>query len=299
MNGAPAPALEYLGWSGLRIAGTGGELCIDPPAGAALALDRPMHALLTHGHPEHVAGTLAHLRNPARTAPVRAAAAAPVCRYLRRHAVVPGDQIEACAPGQRFDMAGFAIDVFEWQHMPLLPPGIGAALQRLMTIAARPRLAANIVLAGMRGPWPFPMLGFRLSGAEGTRILVYGEGLHRRTDSGELDRIREALPADLLLAAVEPEDAEVLPDLFRRIGAPAVGLYEAHRPWREAFGMPLADLDALAAAVAGIGLRAAVLRPGMADPATLPQALSVESGAKAALERKPPFSSAGSPSAGP
>jgi hypothetical protein len=283
MTGAPAPALEYLGWSGLRVAGPGDGLCIDPPEGTAMPLDRTLHVLITHGHPEHVGGTLAHLRNPARSGPVRGAAAAPICRYLRRHAARADDRFHACAPGERFDIAGFRIDVFEWKHMPLLPPGIGPALHRLKMIAARPRLAARIVLAGLRGPWPFPMLGFRLTAPACPSILVYGEGLHRRTDTAQVERIRAALPADFLLAAVEPEDADVLPDLFRRIGATTVGLYEAHRPWREAFGMPLADLDALAATLASDGMRAVIFRPGMTAP----------------VSARAPLSAAGSPSADP
>jgi hypothetical protein len=282
MTGAQALEVEYLGWSGLRMSGPCGDIWIDPPEGTPFPLDRMVNVLITHGHPEHVGGSLAHLRNPARSGAVRGAAAEPVCRYLSRHATRADDRFDACAPGQRFDMAGFAIDVFEWKHMPLLPPGIGPALHHLTMIATRPRLAARIVIAALRGPWPFPMLGFRLAAPGCPRVLVYGEGLHRCSSGAELERIRAVVPADLLLAAVEPEDTDVLPELFRRLGAPAVGLYEAHRPWREAFGMPLADLDALAATVARGGMRAMILRPGTAVPVP---GQSPFSGARAAAAR--------------
>jgi hypothetical protein len=262
MTVAPGLALEYLGWSGLRVSGPAGELCIDPPEGAALPLDRTVNVLITHGHPEHISGTLRHLRNPARSAPVRGAAAGPICRYFSGQATGSDVRFDACAAGDRIAMAGFTVDVFEWRHMPLLPPGLGPALRRVKRITAHPGLAARIVLAGLRGPWPFPMLGFRLTAPGSPRILVYGEGLHRRTRTAELEQIHAALPSDFLAAAVEPEDTAVLPVLFRKIGAPAVGLYEAHRPWREAFGMPLADLDALARTLAGEGIRATILRPG-------------------------------------
>ncbi len=281
MTGAQALEVEYLGWSGLRMSGPCGDIWIDPPEGTPFPLDRMVNVLITHGHPEHVGGSLAHLRNPARSGVVRGAAAEPVCRYLRRHATRADDRFDACAPGQRFDIAGFTVDVFEWKHMPLLPPGIGPALNHLMMIATRPRLAARIVIAALRGPWPFPMLGYRLTAPAMPGVLVYGEGLHRRTGTEQVERIRAALPADFLLAAVEPEDAAVLPDLFRRIGAATVGLYEAHRPWREGFGMPLADLDALAATLAGDGMRAMILRQNAPGPNSVSPSVSRDSGAAA------------------
>ena len=261
MSDADATRLVWLGWSGFLVTGPGGAaLYIDPPAGTTFPADRAAHILITHGHPEHVEGTRAHLRNPARTQPVEVAAGAGVCRHLRRHARHPADRLRVCAPQEHFELAGFGVDVFSWHHMPLLPPGLGPKLAHLRALASRPGRALRIVLDGIRGPWPFPMLGFRIVPPGGERILVYGEGLHRMASADVVAAVGRELPADVLLAAVEPEDVDSLPELIARAGARQVALYEAHRPWREGFGMPLADLDALAAVLVRAGRRIRVFR---------------------------------------
>lgn len=268
MSDADATRLVWLGWSGFRIDGPGGAaLYIDPPAGTTFAPDRAAYILITHGHPEHVEGTLAHLRDPARRQPVEVAAGAGVCRHLRRHARHPADRLRVCAPQEHFGLAGFGVDVFAWHHMPLLPPGLGPKLAHLRALASRPVRALRIVLDGIRGPWPFPMLGFRIASPAGQRLLVYGEGLHRMADAEVVAAVGRSLPADVLLAAVEPEDIGALPELIARAGAPQVALYEAHRPWREGFDMPLADLDALAATLARAGRNVRVLRQGSTEAA--------------------------------
>jgi hypothetical protein len=89
------------------------------------------------------------------------------------------------------------------------------------------------------------MLGYRLVPDRGPRVLVYSEGLHRRTPAVEVRGLREALPAELLLFAVEPEDAAVLPDLVAATGVSDVVPYEAHRDWRAELAMPQADLGRL------------------------------------------------------
>ena len=263
MSDAGATRIVWLGWSGFHISGPGGAaLYIDPPAGTTFRADRAAHILITHGHPEHVEGTRAHLRNPARTQPVEVAAGAGVCRHLRRHARHPADRLRVCAPQEHFELAGFGVDVFSWHHMPLLPPGLGPKLAHLRALASRPGRALRIVLDGLVGPWPFPRLGFRIARPGGGRSLVYGEGLHRMAGAAAIATVGRRLPADVLLAAVEPEDIDALPGLIARVDVRQVALYEAHRPWREGFGMRLADLDALAATLAQAGLHARVLRPG-------------------------------------
>jgi len=268
MNDAGATRLAWLGWSGFRISAPGGAvLHVDPPAGTVFAPEGAAHILVTHGHPEHVEGTLAHLRDPARTQPVEVAAGAGVCRHLRRHARHPADRLRVCVPQDHFQLAGFGVDVFAWHHMPLLPPGLGPKLAHLRSLASRPGRALRIVLDGLRGPWPFPMLGFRIACPGGERLLVYGEGLHRMAGAEAVAAVGRSLPADVLLAAVEPEDIGALPELIARTGARQVALYEAHRPWREGFGMPLADLDALAATLARTGRHVRVLRQGSTEAA--------------------------------
>jgi len=263
---AGAVRLTWLGWSGFRLDAPGAAaLYVDPPGGTHFAPERPAHILITHGHPEHVQGTLDHVRDPERRAAVVVAAGAGVCRRLRACARQEADRFLVCAPQWRFELGGFDIDVFSWRHMPLLPPGWDAKLRHLRALASRPGLAARVLLAGLRGPWPWPMLGFRVARPGCPRILVYGEGLHRHAGAQAVAYVSRLLPADLLLAAVEPEDVDDLPDLVAHIDTPDVALYQAHQPWREAFGMPLADLDELAAVLALAGRRTIVFRPGAAE----------------------------------
>lgn len=266
MSGAGAARLSWLGWSGFRItAPDGAELYVDPPGGSHFAPERAAHILITHGHPEHVQGTLDLVRDPERHAAVVVAAGAGVCRYLRTRARPESDRFLVCVPQGRFDLGGFDIDVFSWRHMPLLPPGWDAKLRHLRALASRPGLALRVLLAGLRGPWPFPMLGFRIARPGCPRMLVYGEGLHRHAGAQAVAQVGRLLPAELLLAAVEPEDVDELPDLVAHVGTPEVALYQAHQPWREAFGMPLADLDELAAVLALAGRRTIVFRPGATE----------------------------------
>ncbi|MCC6202145.1 MAG: MBL fold metallo-hydrolase [Gammaproteobacteria bacterium] len=266
MSEVRATQLSYLGWSGFRLHDPAGiELYLDPPGGTVFSPDQTAHILITHGHPEHVQGTLEHLRNPARALPVVIAAGEGVCRHLRRHARHDADRFQVCTPGQHFELAGYGIDVFKWTHMPLLPPGLSAKLHHVRRLCSRPRLAARIVLAGIIGPWPYPMLGFRLVRPGRTRILLYGEGLHRQASPRALAQLAAELPADVLLAAVEPEDLAILPDLIARLGTRKVALYQAHQPWRMSFGMPLADLDALAATLVHAGHEALLFPPGAAS----------------------------------
>jgi len=259
--------LTHLGWSGFLIAFPGGpDLYVDPPQGTPLPLDRETNILITHGHPEHVAATLTHLAEPIRSAPVNIAASGAVCRHFRKRSRHSSDRFCTCEPQQRMNFSGLDIDVFEWRHMPLLPPGFKAACGHMRRVLGHPLLALRIMAAGLRGPRARPMLGFRIEPPRGPRILVYGEGLHRRTGQAEALRLAAQFPADVLLAAVEPEDTDILPGLIAAAGAATIVLYEAHRGWRDAFSMPCADLDGLALALERIGKRALIFHSGMTRP---------------------------------
>jgi len=263
MSNRPELVLGYLGWSGFRIVFSDGtEFYIDPPKGTALPLDRETNILITHGHPEHIAGTLEYLCNPDRNARVLVAASAAICRYLRKRSTQNADHYQPCKPQQHISISGLGIDIFKWRHMPLLPPGFKPALNHIKCLISHPLLAMSIIAAGLRGPLPFPMIGFRIVPLEGPRVLVYGEGLHRLTSPTNTHRIGIDLPADILLVAVEPEDINVLPDLVNKTGITTIGLYEAHRDWREAFDMPYADLEALASVLETSDKRILIFRSG-------------------------------------
>ena len=267
MSNRPELVLGYLGWSGFRIVFPDGtELYIDPPKGTALPLDHETNILITHGHPEHIAGTVEHLCNPGRNARVLVAASAAVCRYFSKRSTQNADHFQPCKPQQHINISGLDIDIFKWRHMPLLPPGFKPVLNHIKCLISHPDLALSIIAAGLRGPLPFPMLGFRIMPLEGPRVLVYGEGLHRLTDRTDTRRIGIDLPAEILLVAVEPEDINVLPDLVNTTGITTIGLYEAHRGWREAFDMPCADLEALASVLETPDKHILVFRSGSTLP---------------------------------
>ena len=262
MNDASDLQLNYLGWSGFRIVCPGGtELYVDPPPDYTLPLERETLVLITHGHPEHIATTLEHLRKSARKA-CHVAAAPGLCRYMRRRSDNAADQFTACEPQQRVNISGIDINIFQWQHMPLLPPGITPALHHVKRLISRPALALRIIIAGLHGPLPWPMLGFRIVPPNGPAVLVYGEGLHRHTGLAHARQVASRFPAAVLLVAVEPGDTDMLPELIDTIGTRSVGLYQAHEQWRLDFSLPCADLDALASVLKAQGRHSLVFRSG-------------------------------------
>ena len=270
MNQARA-ALAYLGWSGfdLRFPGVPPVL-IDPPDAAGVPMDQNICLIVTHGHPEHIAGAAAYLKSRARTGAAHLFASPGICRALKRRCHNAQDVFYPCRPGQTLKLGKLTLDVFECRHMPLLPPEKGEGLKHLRRIASNPRLAAGILADIARFPFAGPTLGFRLACAHLPNILLFGEGLHRCVARDKIAEIATRLPGDILIAAVEPEDAEAMPDLVSATGALTMVPYEAHAPWRKRFGMPAADLDALCATLQRRGY--AIVRTNAHGPVPLPGA---------------------------
>ena len=135
--------LSYQGWSGCIVHAPRGSaastLAFDPSPGLEL---EPVAAtlLLTHGHFEHVNGALAHLRRAQRE-PVAVIASKHLCRYLERRSAGQDDRFVPVDVGSRVEANGWEVRVFEWEHMPLLPPGTGPARERF--------LARNEIVAAM------------------------------------------------------------------------------------------------------------------------------------------------------
>lgn len=257
--------VSYLGWSGFRI--EGGEsppIFIDPPRDATLPTDRRIVLLLTHGHPEHLGGTHVFLEKGRGGALLCASPG--LCRYFaRRYPSNPDIELHGLRPGDRMPLAdGVSAEVFAWRHLPLLPPGLGASLRHIRRLASNPTLAASILRAGFRGPRPGPMLGFRLF-VEGESLIAFGEGLHRKCRPQEAAAAAKGCAGGALLAAVEPEDASYLPRLIAATGATRTLLYEPHARWRDAFGLPRADVAALARRLRETGLVADIATPVDAD----------------------------------
>jgi hypothetical protein len=255
-------ALDYLGWSGFRIDWAGGPtLFVDPPDADLLPRECEVSILLSHGHPEHVQGTAAHLAAGER-APVAVVASPQVCRHLQQRCGRDGDRFQPAAAGEDIALAGLSLRPFAWRHMPLVPPEPKLAVRHIARLATHPRTTFGIVRDGLVGPRPGSMLGYRLEPDSGPRILLYSEGLHRRTRRAEL---REALAGgsvEVLVFAFEPEDADALPDLVAAVGAPVAVPFEAHRGWRAELGMPQADLPRLSRELAARGITARALAGG-------------------------------------
>ena len=247
--------LTYHGWSGFTLRYPDAPpLVIDPQADTGIPLDEDVCLVVTHGHPEHISGTAAHLRNKARSGAASVFASPGPCRHLSRRGG-PRVRVHPCLPGATHRVGDITIDVFRCRHMPLMPPEKGGTRERLRHIVGNPALAASIVADVIRCPLPGPTLGFRFSHPGGPAVLFYGEGLHRGAGAGKITAVGRTLPAGILIAAVEPEDAGVMPDLVAATGAAVMVPYEAHAPWRRGFGMPCADLDALAARLERAGRR--------------------------------------------
>jgi hypothetical protein len=198
---------------------------------------------LTHGHPEHC-GSMRRFLSSA-NAPLVAThlvSSAPVVDHVTRGIALPAANAHRVKAGERVSIDGASIAVFEWRHMPLLPPGARAKASYAAHVLSRPIEFARVASSGLRLPMRAPMLGFHITFPDGRSVLNYAEGLHRLTDPREAESVASRLPADVLMFAVEPDDVDAIPRWIEMLRPAEVFLYEAHRPWREVFGLPYVDL---------------------------------------------------------
>lgn len=242
--------VTYQGWSGCVLVAPGGiPLYFDPAPGSALP-DQKKIVFITHGHPEHVEGIASHLRS-VRENGISVLGSSSVCKFLKTKSSNRADSFLAVNEGSSLSLHGWSVDVFGWEHMSLLPAGWkekGTYLKRLLRHPVR---LAKIGVHGLSGPRHAPMLGYRVSGY-GRRIVYFGEGLHRCTSDACLRVAMGNEPVDVLLAAVEPEDAQDLPRLVMASGARQLLAFEAHRPWREQFELPQINLSDLRNGLPGV-----------------------------------------------
>ncbi|MCC6333688.1 MAG: cobalamin-dependent protein [Myxococcales bacterium] len=249
--------MSYQGWSGCIASAPAGSsappLVFDPAPGSALEVQGAA-LLLTHGHPEHINGALAHLRLEAR-APVTVVASSHLCSYLEARSARRDDRFIPVTAGATVDVNGWTVRVFEWEHMPLLPPEPTAAARHVFKLVSNPRGLAQIALDGARGPRHGPMLGFAARAPGSSAWLVYyGEGIHRLTTRAQLKAALGDEPIETLVFGVEPEDAEALPDLLAGHAVKTMLAFEPHRPWRAKFKMAQLDLDGLASTLQARGV---------------------------------------------
>ncbi|WP_286830616.1 MULTISPECIES: hypothetical protein [Kordiimonas] len=240
--------VDYLGWSGFHLYGTGlPSIFIDPPKGTQFPDRGDILILITHGHPEHLGGTIDLLNRPCRSGNITLVASTWLCRYFRRHYPKANLTLHQATEGEQISLPGdISLSVFGWTHMPLLPPGLAPAVRHLGKLIRKAPTAWRIVRMMMKGPkWAGPMLGYRIEYRGAIFVVAYGEGLHRRCAPEAVARHCAGARQASLLAAVEPEDENMLPCLLRSAGIGHVILYAPHSDWRTAFGLPQADLPRL------------------------------------------------------
>ncbi|GAX62220.1 Zn-dependent hydrolase of the beta-lactamase fold [Candidatus Scalindua japonica] len=234
--------MTYLGWSGFRFSCSDGpQIFVDPPDTTGIDNEREAWFLLSHGHSEHVAGTANYLTDLSRVAPVTVLASPTICRYLERRHGRKGDRFISSLPGDVKTLPGLRIDVFSWQHMPLLPSGFKSRIRYLFRLVQRLDFTLKVLRSGLKLIKVGPMLGFRLIPKSGPRLLLYSEGLHKYADRMEIKETGQLLSAELILFAVRPEDVQVIPDLLSTLGSSVAVPYEAHKYWRRGFGLPVVD----------------------------------------------------------
>ncbi len=253
--------MDYLGWSGFHIySQEGQQIFIDPPKGTAFPKDIPITIFITHGHPEHLGGTLDHVREIVTAQSTTVIASETVCRYLSKECQRGRVNFIKVGPGQTQNLApGSSFEVFQWKHMPLLPPGLGAAARHIFHILRHFKAAWRIISMSLNGPrGAGKMLGYLLRLSEGANIIIYGEGLHRHSRTEDIATIGRKVSDAILIVAVEPEDYAELPQLVAASGAAQAVLYEPHRPWRDIFKLPHADLQALQKTLSNAGISAKI-----------------------------------------
>lgn len=242
--------IEYYNWSGITLQHqhtlVGFDLFGEAVTADVLQQEQTIILCLTHGHPEH-AGSLRNFLEAPQTRPylanIHLISSPDVVQHINRKCILAPQNVHCVHAGERVTIAGVTVTVFTWVHMPLLPPGIRPKLEYITQLILHPIDLIRIGTNGLSLPMNAPQLGFHIAYPDGTTVLNYSEGVHRLTNSDEVEQIARKLPADLLFFAVEPDDAETIPRWVEMLSPKEVYLYEAHRPWRDLFHLPFIDLD--------------------------------------------------------
>lgn len=231
----------------------GFDLFGDAVTWAALGDAGTVILCLTHGHPEHVGSLRAFLAAPEARARLRSThvvSSAELVAFVNRDAVLPPSNVHAIPADAHVNIAGVGMAAFPWTHGSLLPRGLRLKTDYARRLLTHPLGAIRIGLRGLRVPMRAPTLGFRITFAHDSTLLNYSEGLHGQVAAGDIEAVAHRLPAQTLLFAIEPEDTGAVPRWVATMQPGTVVLYEAHRPWRDMFGMSHVDLEPYAASLA-------------------------------------------------
>lgn len=242
--------IHYFGWSGIAVQHcntlVGFDLFGDAVTWDSLKSNQPMLFCLTHGHPEH-AGSLRKFLEAPNARPylpnIHLISSQDVIQHINRHNILAPENVHPVKDGEDITINSIKVTVFNWAHMPLLPPGFREKLEYIFQLIIHPIDLIRIGTLGLSLPMNAPQLGFHITYPDGKTILNYSEGVHRLTNPGEVEQVARNLPADTLFFAVEPDDAEVIPRWVEMLSATDVYIYEAHRPWRDTFHLPFIDLN--------------------------------------------------------
>ncbi|HRE46644.1 MAG TPA: MBL fold metallo-hydrolase [Aggregatilineales bacterium] len=242
--------IHYYNWSGISLQHAGAFIGFDLYGEAVtwdvLKNDQPKLLCVTHGHPEH-AGSLRRFLEAPEARPylenIHLISSPAVTAHINRRNILLPANVHRIKAGESITLNEIKITAFTWVHMPLLPPGFKHKVDYLLQLALHPFDLLRIGSQGLRLPMNAPQLGFHVRYPDGTTVLNYAEGVHRLTNPQEVQRVARILPADMLLFAVEPDDAESIPRWVEMLSPQEVYLYEAHRPWRDLFHLPFIDLE--------------------------------------------------------
>lgn len=241
--------IHYFGWSGIALRHEnmliGFDLFGDAVTWDALRENQVIVLCLTHGHPEHAGSLRAFLEAPeaySHLSNTHLISSPDVLQHVNRRGIVPPENVHAVKQGESVTIAGVKITTFTWVHMPLLPPGMRAKAEYLFQLILHPIDLIRIGLRGLSLPMNAPQLGFHVAYSDGITVLNYSEGVHRLTNPREVEQVAQSLPADMLMFAVEPDDAQAIPRWMAMLAPRTVYVYEAHRPWRDLFHLPFIDL---------------------------------------------------------
>lgn len=242
--------IQYFGWSGILLEHLNTVVAVDL-FGDAVGWDSipdamPIVLCATHGHPEHC-GSLRRLLSEAGASAqrddVHLVSSPKVVSYLQRFASLPPANWHSVEHSQRVTIGDLSLRVFDWRHMPLLPPGLGPKVEYAVQLLRHPVDFVRIGTSSLTLPHSAPTIGFYACFSDGLRVLNYAEGLHRLTDRREVEWVASEMPADVLLFAVEPDDTEDIPRWIDILQPSEVYIYEAHRPWRDLFHLPYLNLE--------------------------------------------------------